>query len=359
MKKSKKYILLTYYKFVDIINPEYVVSEHKSFCEDIGLKGRIFIGEEGISGTVTGLPGQIKAYKLYLESIPYFKDIPDIDVKSTIVDSHKFEKLIVRYRKEIVALGERYTADEIEKYRHKMTIEEFKQILDSNNSDYVILDMRNDYEYELGHFKGAVPAGTFHFRDLKKIIDGYKELYKDKKLIMYCTGGIRCEKASVMLEKAGLSNVFQLDGGVVKYINTYNDGNWLGNLYTFDGRISTFVGDEKTHKVISKCHYTGKPAENFYNCRYAPCNYHFIALPEEYQYHFGFCSEECYLKAKEDILIRNDFTLDKNNYKLLRGQIKSNPDKKVEIINNVRNFLEKELKDVQFKVKECKKYTKN
>jgi len=355
MKNNKKYTLLTYYKFVDIDNASVVASEHRDFCSDIGLRGRIFIGEEGISGTVSGLEGQIKAYKLYLDSIPYFKDIPDIDSKATIVNDHKFDKLIVRYRKEIVALGETYTSKEIKKYAHKIEIHKFKEVLDTDNNSYVILDMRNDYEYQLGHFKGAVPAGTFHFRDLGKIIDKYKQIYDDKKIIMYCTGGIRCEKASVMLEKAGLPNVYQLDGGVVKYVNTYDDGNWLGNLYTFDGRISTEVGDNNTHKVISKCHYTGQPAETFYNCRYSPCNYHFIAKPKEYKIHFGFCSEECYTKSLQDILIRNDFELDKLNYKQLRGTIKSFPDKKAEIYQLVHQNLNDHLHMVGFKVKNCKK----
>jgi len=353
MKKTKNYILLTYYKFVDLENPQQIVEDHKNFCSDIGLMGRIFIGEEGISGTVTGLKGQIEAYKLYLNSKEYFRDMPDIEKKATIVDSHKFDKLIVRYRKEIVALGERYTADDIRKYAHKMSIDDFKQLMDGSVDDYVILDMRNDYEYKLGHFKGAVPAGTFHFRDLRNIIDRYKEEYHDKRIVMYCTGGIRCEKASVMLEKAGMPNVFQLDGGVVKYVNTFNDGNWLGNLYTFDGRISTEVGDGDTHTVISECHYTGDEAEEFYNCRYSPCNYHFIAKPEEYKYHFGFCSEECFNKANEDLLVRNDFDLDPINYKELRGKIKSKPELRTEIKEGINLHLAKMTKGAEFKVRNC------
>ncbi|HRP02810.1 MAG TPA: rhodanese-related sulfurtransferase [Candidatus Kapabacteria bacterium] len=355
MKKSRKYILLTFYKFVDLENAQQIADEHKSFCSDIGLMGRIFIGEEGISATVSGLPGQIEAYKLYLQTKEYFKDIPDIDIKATIVEAHQFDKLIVRYRKEIVALGETYKASDIKKYEYRMNIDDFKSIIDQGNDDYVILDMRNDYEYELGHFKGAVPAGTFHFKQLSGIIDRYKEEYGNKKIVMYCTGGIRCEKASVMLEKAGLPGVFQLDGGVVKYVNTFNDGNWLGNLYTFDGRISTEVGDSQTHTVISSCHYTGEPAEAFFNCRYSPCNYHFIAKPEEYKNHFGFCCEECFNKAKDDLYIRNDFDIDPLNYKELRGNIKSKPEIRADIKEMINLHLNKMTKGLQFKVKECKK----
>ncbi len=351
MRKAKKYILLTYYKFVDLDNPLQIVEEHKNFCMDIGLLGRIFIGEEGISGTVSGLPGQIEAYKLYLKSKEYFNDVPDIDIKATAVDSHKFDKLIVRYRKEIVALGATYSADEIKKYAHRMSIDQFKNLIDTGADNFVILDMRNDYEYQLGHFKGAVPAGTFQFRELRNIIDRYKQEYAGKEIVMYCTGGIRCEKASVMLEKEGLPGVYQLDGGVVKYVNTYNDGNWLGNLYTFDGRISTQVGDKDTHTVISNCHYTGEPAEDFFNCRYSPCNYHFIAKPEEYKYHFGFCSEDCLNNAKNDLYVRNDFDIDPLNYKELRGKIKSKPEIYDDIKEMINLHLDKMTKGIDYKVK--------
>src|SRR5690606_26741682 len=104
-KKKPIYTLLTFYKFVDIKEPHRLVTEHKEFCEDIGIRGRIFIGEEGINATLTGNRGQIRAYRLFLDSIPEFRNIPDIEDKANIVDEHQFPKMIVRYRKEIVALS--------------------------------------------------------------------------------------------------------------------------------------------------------------------------------------------------------------------------------------------------------------
>ena len=345
---KSKYTLLTFYKFVDISDPHEQVADHLRFCTDIGLKGRIYIGEEGISATLTGNEGQIKAYRLYLDSVPYFREIDDIDIKATIVDGHQFSKMIVRYRKEIVALGFVCNAEDVEKSKVKMPIEKFKEVLDKEDDSYVILDMRNNYEYKLGHFKNAIPAGTVTFRELDKVLNDYRQRFQDKKLIMYCTGGIRCEKASIMLEKAGLEGVYQVDGGVVKYVNTYNDGNWEGNLYTFDDRISTHVGDEKTHKIISKCHYSGEPAETFYNCRYGSCNSQFIALESEYRKHFGFCSAQCAENARKDLLIRVDQTIDPLQYKELRGKIKANADKKEEITEMIVKHLDKNLAGVQF-----------
>ncbi|MFN3196347.1 MAG: rhodanese-related sulfurtransferase [Chlorobiota bacterium] len=347
MKKETRYSLLTFYKFVDIENPKAEVKKLYRFTRDIGLRGRIFIGEEGINATVTGNIGQVHALMLYLENNQYFKDIPDIEAKATEVDEHKFPKMIVRYRKEIVALGEVYSAAEIEKVKSKMSVEEFKKVMDEENDDYLILDMRNNYEYKLGHFKNAIPAGTVNFRDLQSIIDHYKEQFDNKKIVMYCTGGIRCEKVAVYLDQQGFEDVKQLDGGVMKYVNKYKDGNWLGNLYTFDDRVSTDVGDENTTTIISECHYTGEKAKNYYNCRYGPCNAQIIAKPKQYRKHMGFCSEQCANRAKEDILIR-DVKFDPLEYKQLRGKIKQDNSKREEVVAGIAKHIEEWLRGAEF-----------
>lgn len=347
MKIETRYSLLTFYKFVDIADPKSEVQKLYRFTRDIGLKGRIFIGEEGINATVTGNIGQLNALMLYMDNNEYFKDIPDIDSKATEVDGHKFPKMIVRYRKEIVALGEIYSASDIEKVKSKISVDEFKKVMDEENDDYLILDMRNNYEYKLGHFKKAIPAGTVNFRDLQSIIDHYKMQFDNKKIIMYCTGGIRCEKVAVYLDRQGFKDVKQLDGGVVKYVNKYKDGNWLGNLYTFDDRVSAEVGDENTTTIISECHYTGQKAKNYYNCRYGPCNSQIIAKPKEYRKHMGFCSEECAENAKQDILIR-DVKFDPINYKELRGAIKQDSSKREQIVNGIAKHLTEWLDGVEF-----------
>jgi UPF0176 protein len=195
--------------------------------------------------------------------------------------------MTVKFREEIVTLGEKVTAQEVETFKKEVTPEEFKQIVDSGNTDdYLILDMRNDYEYQLGHFKNAIPAGTMNFREVPKLLETYKEQAKNKKIIWYCTGGIRCEKAAVIMNKAGFEDIYSIQGGVVKYTNTYNDGNWLGNLYTFDGRVSTQIGDSTTHTTIATCLFSGKPTDTCENCRYAPCNARLICDTSEYKKQF-------------------------------------------------------------------------
>lgn len=342
------YTLLTFYKFVDISDAREVVAAHREFCLDIGLRGRIFIGEEGISATLTGRTGQIKAYRLYLDSIPYFRDIPDIDAKACKVDGHKFHKMLVRYRKEIVALGKTFTAEQIRQATHKISVDDFKRLLERNDDSYVILDMRNDYEYKLGHFENAVPAGTIRFREVPQLVEQYKRQFGAKSVVMYCTGGIRCEKLAAMLEEQGMPGVFQLDGGIVKYVNKYRTEHWLGNLYTFDERVSCPVTDDEDKIVITKCHYTGESADIYFNCRYGPCNAQIIALPDEYKRHFGFCSEECYHNSLNDLLVRNDFSFDKKNYKILRGQIKANPNKRDEIKAQIANHIKVHLDGIAF-----------
>lgn len=349
MKYSEKYTLLTFYHFVDVKDPEATCLEHLKFTKDIGMKGRIYIWTEGISSTVTGNEGQIEAYKLYLKHHPLWKDISDIDIKSSPTDGHKFPRMQVKVREEIVALGKKYSKEEIEEAGNRMSIEEFKDLIDNKNpDDYIILDMRNNHEYQLGHFKHAVPANTLNFRDLEENIDAYKEQFGDKMVISYCTGWIRCEKSTVMLQKAGLKNTYQLDGWVVKYINTYNDWNWLGNLYVFDDRVSQQVGDTSTHTTIGECIYSGKKTDNCENCRYSPCNARIIADSSEYKKHAGFCSSECAQNALSDLIVKTDERFDPMQYKKKRGTIKRYPELKNSLETEMRNHLEKKLKGVVY-----------
>ncbi len=154
-RHKPQYTLLTFYKFVDIPEAELdsVAQEHLDYCRDIGLHGRVYLGTEGISSTVTGNHGQCWAYRAFLENSKYFKDIPDIDAKATPVDGHQFARLSVKIREEIVTMGEKVSQVEVEQYHKEIKIEEFKDIIDNKNDGYAILDMRNDYEYRLGHFK--------------------------------------------------------------------------------------------------------------------------------------------------------------------------------------------------------------
>jgi UPF0176 protein len=154
IKRKQTYRLLTFYKFVDVANPEEEVEKHLEFCDDIGMKGRIYIGSEGISSTVTCNEGQYMAYKMYLDNHELFNNPEDFDIKTTYVDGHKFPRMAVKFREEIVVLGKKYSKEEIDEAGNRMDIKDFKDLLENGNTDdYVVLDMRNDHEYKLGHFK--------------------------------------------------------------------------------------------------------------------------------------------------------------------------------------------------------------
>lgn len=191
---------------------------------------------------------------------------------------------------------------------------------------------------------------------MPELLEKYKELFGEKKIVRYCTGGIRCEKLSAMVSKAGFKDVYALEGGVVKYVNQYNDGNWLGNLYTFDGRVSTRIGDDETHTTIGECIYSGLKTDNCENCRYSPCNARIICRKKQYKRHVGFCSEECYENAKKDLLIK-DLDWDKFDYQAVRDAIKKDPSLEAEMQQKVAEHLSQELGSVVFTHKTSQKET--
>jgi hypothetical protein len=140
----------------------------------------------------------------------------------------------------------------------------------------------------------------------------------------------------------------------VKYVNTYNDGNWLGNLYTFDGRVSTLVGDEKTHITIWECLYTWEKTDNCENCRYAPCNARIIATEKNYKKHLGFCSEECYKNARNDGFVKNT-SWDKMDYLWLGRIWRADPNKKEEILSHIQKHLDGKLSKITWNKKASQK----
>ena len=224
------FTVLLYYHFVPIENPEELVTQQRALCEKLELKGRILIGEEGINGTVAGLPEQIEAYKQGVWEDPRFTTMV---FKESKAETMPFPKLKIKLRPEIISLHQevrvKHAADS---YR---TPEQLHALYESGEEFY-LLDARNKYESDEGGFKGAVLPAINHFRELPKILDSIKDL-RDKKIVTYCTGGIRCEKASALLQEYGFDKVYQLEGGIVSYIMQYPDTYFEGDCYVFDDRM--------------------------------------------------------------------------------------------------------------------------
>ncbi|BCA85840.1 UPF0176 protein [Enterococcus saigonensis] len=283
------YEVLLYYKYTTIENPEIFAQEHLAFCKELGLKGRILVAEEGINGTVSGLKAATAVYKEVLKSDPRFKDII---FKSDETDEHAFKKMFVRSRREIVSLqlSEDFSPNEVTgKY---LLPKEFKEAL--LDEDTVVIDARNDYEYDLGHFRGALRPDIQNFRELPQWIKEHKEEFLEKRVVTYCTGGIRCEKFSGWLVKEGFKDVGQLHGGIATYGKDpeIRGELWDGKMYVFDERISVEI-NQVDKRVVGRDWFDGTPCERYINCSNPECNRRILASIENERKYFGACSQDC------------------------------------------------------------------
>ncbi|WP_082929230.1 oxygen-dependent tRNA uridine(34) hydroxylase TrhO, partial [Rhizobium aegyptiacum] len=227
------YRVLLYYKYVTIDDPETFASEHLEFCKENNLKGRILVSTEGINGTLSGTKEDTDKY---IEHMYADERFADLTFKIDEAEGHAFKKMHVRPRTEIVALGLEDDVDPRVTTGKYYSPKEFKEALE--DEDTVILDARNDYEFDLGHFRGAIRPDITRFRDLPDWIRNNKDQFDGKNIVTYCTGGIRCEKFSGWLVKEGFENVGQLHGGIATYgKDPETKGEyWVGKMYVFDER---------------------------------------------------------------------------------------------------------------------------
>lgn len=279
------YEVILYYKFNRIGEPEKFSKEHKKFCKELGLKGRIYISEEGINGTVAGTKAQIQHYREYLCSIPGFEDT---EFKTDESEYIPFPKLTCKTRDEIVSLH--MDGVDPKKGGKHLSPAEWRKILESDE-DYVLIDVRNNYESKIGHFKGAITPDLENFYDFPHWLDEV-DIPKDKKVLMYCTGGIRCEKFSVLMKEKGWEDVNQLHGGILNYAKEEEGKHFEGKCFVFDDRLVVPV-NPKDLEPIARCEITGKPADTYVNCANMECNKLFVCSEEGARKMEGCCSEEC------------------------------------------------------------------
>lgn len=281
------YQVLLYYCYARIEDPETFREEHHLRCLELNLRGRIIIASEGLNGTVSGLKADCAAYMAEVKADPRFQDI---EFKVEDVPAHTFEKLHVRVKPEIVHVGLHHI-DPRQRTGAYIEPAEFRKILKEESEDTVILDVRSNYEHEIGKFKNAVTLDIENFRDFPEKVKELEHL-KGKKVITYCTGGIKCEKASAFLLENGFENVYQLHGGIIKYGIEANGEDFEGKCYVFDNRI---VKDLNTvnPKVISRCYVTGVPSDRMVNCANPHCNLHIPMSEEGAKIYNGCCSEAC------------------------------------------------------------------
>jgi UPF0176 protein len=282
----KKVIL--YYKYIKIDHPLALKNSQFKVCKRLNLKGRVIISQEGINGTLSGKLADIEEYKKELISNALFSDII---FKESSIKEDLFPRLSIKVRDEIVSLNQKIdiTTDGAKKGEY-ISPEDFHKIILENNSDTVIIDARNNYESYIGRFKNSITPNIDNFRDFPKVINDLKK-YKGKKIVMYCTGGVRCEKASAFLLKKGFKNIYQLKEGILNYANYYPE-DFEGKCYVFDKRVSINL-DAKNRTIISKCRHCNEYSDQYINCQNKKCNLQFVCCNVcEKKFHHT-CSLEC------------------------------------------------------------------
>tara|TARA_Y100000768_G_scaffold59029_1_gene39754 strand:- start:933 stop:1865 length:933 start_codon:yes stop_codon:yes gene_type:complete len=241
-----KIVNIAGYRFVDLPDRDELRQPFRDICSKLNLKGTILLSHEGINFFLAGLRESIDSYIDYIEQDSRFKDIT---LKQSITDYQPFNRMNVRLKKEIISIGldhikpADYTGDEI-------TPVDFKQLLDEGK-EVLVLDTRNDYECRIGTFDNAMELDIKSFRDFPRAVGEISEEYKDTPVVMFCTGGIRCEKASVVMMDAGFSNVKQLKGGILGYFEEVGGAHWDGDCFVFDQRVA--VNPELKETEVAQC----------------------------------------------------------------------------------------------------------
>ena len=270
-ERMKKVIL--FYKFIPVADPEMTMRWQRELCSRLGLKGRIIISKHGINGTLGGELKSLRQYKSQMNASGIFRGIK---YKWSDGSGSEFPRLSVKVRPELVAFDKseeiKVGVKGITNGGKHLKPAQVHELIEKYGEDVVFFDGRNKYEAAVGRFKNAVIPDVANTRDFPKEIESgkYDDL-KNKKIVTYCTGGIRCEILSVLMKNRGFEDVYQIDGGIVKYGEKYGDnGFWEGSLYIFDDRMTHKFSDKA--KDIGTCVHCARATSNFENCADVSCN---------------------------------------------------------------------------------------
>jgi len=302
--ERKTYRVLLYYFYTPIEDPAQFAADHLAFCKGHDLKGRILIASEGINGTLSGTIENTDAYMDMMENDPRFNGIV---FKIDEADEHAFKKMKVRSRSELVTLRLEDDIDPTHLTGEYLNPEQFYESLQDENT--VVLDARNDYEYDLGHFRGAIRPDIRNFRDLPDWVRENKNMFEGKKIVTYCTGGIRCEKFSGWLVREGFEDVGQLHGGIATYGKDpkVQGALWDGKMYVFDERISVPI-NQNEHVIVGRDYFTGEPCERYVNCANPECNDKILCSEENEHKYLRSCSHECRVHPRNRYISQHGLT---------------------------------------------------
>ncbi|HEX4957100.1 MAG TPA: rhodanese-related sulfurtransferase [Lacibacter sp.] len=314
---------ISFYCYFKIDTPAEFRNQLYIDLKALGVLGRIYLAEEGINAQISVPTDNMQAFRTYLYSI---EPLNGLRLNVAVDDDGKsFYVLDIKVRKKIVADGIHDPAFDMANKGRYVDAAQFNVL--TNDPNTVVIDMRNHYEYEVGHFENAIEIPSDTFREQLPMAAAMMEADKNKNIIMYCTGGIRCEKASAYMLHKGFKNVFHLEGGIINYVNQVKekglDNKFHGKNFVFDQRL----GERVTEEIIAQCHQCGKPADTHVNCVNDACHLLFIQCDECKQKMEGTCSRECFdfihLPEEEQKKLRSGIDKGRNVFNKAKSRLKN------------------------------------
>ena len=283
-----KYSVLAYYVIDEVADPLGEVKAHKDFLKELDSSGRIYIGKEGVNAQLSLINEDLPAYLDWLKNRPLYKDA---DVKVHLWHEHAFAKLTVKVREQLVGIDMPINFANRGEY---LSPKEWKEAIENRDENTIVIDVRNKYESDVGHFEGALLPDLDTFREFPKYAEDLKKDHDPKKtkVMMYCTGGIRCEYYSALMKDAGYSNVKHLKGGVIRYGMEEGSLHWKGKLIVFDDRLVVPISKDNT-ETISHCHFCNALSDTYYNCANMDCNDLFLGCRACIEKMKGCCKNAC------------------------------------------------------------------
>uniref|UniRef100_UPI004049E439 oxygen-dependent tRNA uridine(34) hydroxylase TrhO n=1 Tax=Fulvivirga sp. TaxID=1931237 RepID=UPI004049E439 len=317
---TEKRITLSFYKYVHLENPAAYRDQLYADFFKLGVFGRIYVAEEGINAQISVPNDSFDAFEEYVDNSP---ELSGERLNIAIDDNGKsFFKLKIQVRTKIVADGLNDSTFDVTDRGIHLKAEDFNKL--ANDPNTIIVDMRNHYESEVGHFEKAICPDVDTFREALPVVESILEDKKDKNIVMYCTGGIRCEKASAYYKHKGFQNVFQLEGGIIEYARQVNakglENKFKGKNFVFDERLGERISDD----VISVCHQCGQKSDSHTNCKNDGCHLLFIQCEKCAEQYEGCCSSECqeviHLPEEKQAEIRRGKNLGRQVFKKGRSE---------------------------------------
>mgnify|MGYP006117448729 CR=1 FL=1 len=306
--ESFERITCSFYNYTSIESPQILRNNIYSTFESLKIFGRVYIASEGINAQIS-VPDYY--WEELIKELKKIKSTKNIPIKKAVNEGTSFYKLVVKVKKEIVAYGLSENLYDMNKVGEHLTPQEFNEAIEEENT--IVIDMRNFYESEVGRFKKAeiplVEKSKELLPEVKKMLDRRE----NKQVLLYCTGGIRCEKASSYLIKSGINNVKQLKGGIIQYAHDIRrngmKSKFIGKNFVFDSRL----GERITDDIIADCHNCGRPSDNHHDCNYDACHILFIQCVNCSTKLDGCCSEECKKNASKSIEEQKEMRKDPKN----------------------------------------------